>query len=245
MMQTSRITFLLTFACLATGFGGDFEKSAFKPSSGDELRYALLKPAGLKDGEKVPLVIALHGVGGRGSAAWEKNCSANLVLAGPEMREKFPCFVMAPTTEKRETWWSSAGLRGKERLPDVFELIEHLLAELPVDRKRVYVTGQSMGGFGTFGAIGQRPDLFAAAAPVCGGYDPEKAKGFAALPIWIFHGAKDTTVPVERSREMVEALKKAGGNPKYTEFPTTGHNAWTPAYNDEKLWDWMFAQRRD
>lgn len=222
----------------------EFEKLTFSPSSGDDLRYALRKPSAQKTDEKLPLVITLHGVGGRGKASWEKNCYANTVLAKPEMRKRYPCFVVAPNTDRGETWWNTKGLSGKERLPDVFELIEKLLGEFSIDPARVYVTGQSMGGFGTFGAIGGRPDLFAASAPVCGGYDPEKAGKIAKLPIWIFHGAKDTTVPVKRSQEMVDALKKAGGEPIYTEFPNVAHNAWTPAYDDPKLWEWLFKQRR-
>ncbi len=222
----------------------EFEKAEFTASSGDAIRYALLSPDTVKKGETYPLVITLHGIGGRGVTNWVPRCYANDVLATPAMRKDYPCFVVAPTTDKGETWWSSGGLRGKERLPDVFDLITNLVQEMPIDASRIYVTGQSMGGFGTFGAVGQRPDLFAAAAPVCGGYDAELAKKFADLPIWVFHGAKDKIVPTERSRDMVKVLKKAGGDPKYTEFPGVGHNAWTPAYDDPELWKWLFAQKK-
>ncbi|NNE90483.1 MAG: prolyl oligopeptidase family serine peptidase [Verrucomicrobiales bacterium] len=237
---------LLLAGLIAPAFlsAADFEKSAFTGKSGKKLKFALLQPETVKDGEKYPLVITLHGVGGRGKTTWTGNCAANGVLAKPEMRKKYPCFVMAPTCAKAETWQPVARLRGEGRLPDVFELIEKLLKDHPIDPKRVYVTGQSMGGFGTFGAVGQRPDLFAAAAPVCGGYDPSKAEKFAKIPIWIFHGEKDTTVPVSMSREMVEALKKAGGEPNYTEFPGVGHNSWTPAYAKDELWEWLFAREK-
>ncbi|MEM7012387.1 MAG: prolyl oligopeptidase family serine peptidase, partial [Verrucomicrobiota bacterium] len=114
-----------------------------------------------------------------------------------------------------------------------------------IDSKRIYVTGQSMGGFGTFAAIVQRPDLFAAAVPVCGGHQPENAEKIAGVPIWVFHGAKDTGVPVKLSRDMVEAIRKAGGDPKYTEYPNVGHNAWTPAYATAELWEWVFEQRKE
>jgi len=176
-----------------------FEKTEFKTASGRGLRYSILRPTKVDTDRKYPLVITLHGIGGRGAKDWERNCYANSVLAKPAMRTKFPCFVVAPTVDKPSHW---AG----DRLADVFELVEHLRQELPVDPDRIYVTGQSMGGYGTFEAIVRRPGLFAAAAPVCGGNKPANAKTIAGIPIWIFHGAKDRMVPVARSREMVEAL---------------------------------------
>lgn len=225
-------------ATFADSAAKTFEKTEFKTASGRGLRYAILRPTKVDTDRKYPLVITLHGIGGREAKNWERNCCANSVLAKPAMREKYPCFVVAPTCDKRSFW---AG----ERLADVFELVEHLQKELPVDSDRTYVTGQSMGGYGTFAAIVNRPKLFAAAAPVCGGNNPANAAKIAPIPIWIFHGAKDGTVPVARSREMVEAIRKAGGKPKYTEFPNVRHAAWTPAYANEELWQWMFNQRRE
>ncbi|MFP6904279.1 MAG: prolyl oligopeptidase family serine peptidase [Verrucomicrobiota bacterium] len=229
---------LLIFCCWIPAAGADgFEKTEFKTPSGRAIRYLKLDPAKMEPGKQYPLVLALHGAGGRGQRNWEKNCYANAVLAKPGMREKYPCFVVAPTVDRGQSW-------SGDRLRDVFELIGKLQQDLPVDPDRVYVTGQSMGGYGTFQALVERPKLFAAGAPVCGGNNPANAGKISAVPIWIFHGAKDTAVPVTRSREMVEALKKAGGEPKYTEFPKTGHGAWTPAYNSAALWAWMFSQRR-
>ncbi len=243
-MRTLSIIFILTLAGITGVFAQGFEKSEFEASSGDKLRYALLKPIKVEAGKKYPLVIALHGAAGRGAKNWLRNSAANAALGKPEMREKFPCYVIAPVTEKSETWRKVGSLAGKERLSDVFELIDHLLKDLPIDRKRIYVTGQSMGGAGTYAAIAARPDFFAAAVPVCGRHKVEDAKIFVNTPIWIFHGAKDKTVDVKNSREMIEALKKAGGSPKYTEYPKAGHNSWTPAYNTDELWKWMFEQRQ-
>jgi predicted peptidase len=212
------------------------EKREFKTASGRTLRYAIFYPIATDTDTKYPLVITLHGIGGRGAQNWERNCYANTVLAKPEMRTKYPCFVVAPTCDKPSFW---AG----EPLAAVFELIDRLQKVLPIDPDRIYVTGQSMGGYGTFAAIVQRPNLFAAAVPVCGGNKSANAPKIAHVPIWVFHGAKDGTVPVARSREMVEAIEKAGGKPKYTEFPTVGHAAWTPAYENNDLWEWIFNQR--
>ena len=224
--------------------GQDFEKKEFTGSSGDMLRYALMEPLEKKAGTRYPLVITLHGVGGRGKPNWERNCYANTILTKPEMRKANPCFVVAPNCAPDETWGSLGRLQGKERLPDLVELIETLVQDLPIDPDRVYVTGQSMGGVGTFAILAERPDLFAAAAPVCGGHLPENGKKIHRVPIWVFHGAKDNTVPVDLSRKMVEAIEAAGGKPKYTEYPNVAHNAWTPAYDDPELWKWMFAQER-
>ena len=213
-------------------------KTTFQAASGRGVRYWILSPAEVGADRKYPLVVTLHGIAGRGARNWERNCHANSVLAKPAMRKEYPCFVVAPTIDKPNFWTAGP-------LADVFDLIEHLKKELPVDSGRIYVTGQSMGGYGTFEAIVQRPDLFAAAAPVCGGNKPVNAKRIAHIPIWVFHGAKDRVVPVARSREMVEAIRKAGGKPQYTEFPNVRHAAWPPAYNNEDLWRWMFKQNKN
>jgi predicted peptidase len=101
-----------------------------------------------------------------------------------------------------------------------------------------------MGGYGTWHALALRPGFFAAAVPVCGGADLKSAEKIKDVPIWVFHGDKDNAVPVARSREMVEALKKAGGSPKYTEYPGVGHNSWDKAYADPEMFAWLFAQKR-
>jgi predicted peptidase len=124
------------------------------------------------------------------------------------------------------------------------ELLESLEKEYPIDRDRLYVMGLSMGGFGTWDIIERYPQRFAAAAPICGGSDETLAARIAGVPIWVFHGDTDTAVPVARSREMVKALKAAGGKPRYSEYPGVGHNSWTPAFNEPELLKWMYGQRR-
>lgn len=228
---------ILIVACTTETFAQGFEKTKYQADSSRTLQYALLKPQKVEAGKKYPLVLTLHGAGGRGNKNWERNCLANTVLARPEMRSKYPCFIVAPTVSKQGSW------RG-ESLDDALELVGKLLKKLPVDPDRVYVTGQSMGGYGTFEAMARKPELFAAGAPVCGGNQASNAKKMASIPIWVFHGEKDRVVPVARSREMVEAIKKAGGKPRYTELPGVRHNAWTPAYKNQELWKWMFSQKR-
>jgi predicted peptidase len=150
--------------------------------------------------------------------------------------------------------WVEGGRKGKT--PDktrqgsepgklVLDLIEQTCKEYPIDRKRIYLTGRSMGGYGTWGLLARKPDLFAAAMPVCGGGDVNSAERLAKIPIWVFHGDKDPAVNVSRSRDMVAAIKKAGGSPKYTEYPGVGHDSWSKTYANDKVLDWLFAQKKD
>jgi len=216
-----------------------YAKHEFTSPDGVKLDYWLLSPAKIEPGKKYPLVFALHGRGG--------NTTAASVLAKDDMREKYPCFVLAPSTTRQGVWGlpkNAARLTGKPMLPTALLVLEKLKAEQPIDADRVYVTGQSMGGFGTFAALAASPQTFAAAIPVCGGWAIEDAAKMKDVPLWAFHGDKDPTVPVERSRDMIEAIKKAGGSPKLTEYPGMGHSSWIPTYASDETWKWMFAQTR-
>ena len=219
--------------------GAHYQQHEFTAQDDSKLDYWLMKPAQIDEGKSYPLVLTLHGRGG--------NTEAATVLASDEMRQKYPCFVLAPAVSRREVWAVPSDFRklpGRQRVAAALELVDKLLKEQPIDPARVYVTGQSMGGFGSFGAIAQSPETFAAAMPVCGGWtadDVEKMKGVA---LWIFHGDADGTVPVDRSRSMVEAVKAAGGNVKYTEYPGVGHNSWSKTYASPETWQWLFEQRK-
>jgi predicted peptidase len=126
----------------------------------------------------------------------------------------------------------------------VYEAIESL-KDPGIDEKRRYVTGISRGGYGSWNFICKRPEMFAAAVPVCGGGDPQFASRIVDVAVWAFHGEKDRNVLVSGSRNIIEAMKKVGGDPKYTEFSGEGHNIWYQVSMTPALWDWMFAQRRD
>ncbi len=123
-------------------------------------------------------------------------------------------------------------------------LLDSVIKEYHVDKDRVYLTGLSMGGFGTWALAAAFPGKFAALAPICGGGSPADAAKLARLPIWVFHGAKDNTVPLKRSEEMVEALKAAGGHPKFTVYPDAGHDSWTATYDNPEFYQWLLAQKR-
>ncbi len=124
------------------------------------------------------------------------------------------------------------------------QLVQSLRQESPIDGRRLYVMGLSMGGFGTWDVIARYPQMFAAAVPICGGGDPETAPRIAAVPIWAFHGTKDHTVPVKSTRIMIEALRQARGQPRYTEYPNCDHNSWDSAVAEPELLPWLFSQRQ-
>ena len=224
---------------MAAAAGKLYEKRELKNEDGKTLRYFVMKPASGKK-QKFPLVVCLHGRGG--------NTTAASVLAGDKMRKDYPCYVIAPVSRSDRVWAVPEGvskLKGEHALPLVFDAIDKLKEEFSdIDFTRVYVTGQSMGGFGSFGAVSLRPYLFAAAAPICGGWSPKEATRMKGTAFWVFHGADDKTVPVDRSRDMVAALKKAGATTKYSEYKGVGHGSWSRAYADAELWKWMFNQKR-
>ena len=148
----------------------------------------------------------------------------------------------------RDVDWSAMSHTLPEKpslsLAATLNAVAALQQEFSIDAKRIYITGLSMGGYGVWDAVARRPELFAAAVPICGGGDPALAKQMQTVAIWAFHGADDKAVTVERSRQMVEALKAVGAAPKYTEYPGVGHNSWEKTYSDLAMYEWLFAQSK-
>lgn len=223
-----------------------------RQSGGATLHYRLFAPAAAGQGGKLPLVLFLHGAGERGD-----DNVAQLKHGAVEFHRrqaKHPCLVLVPQCPAGRKWvevdWGGGGGAGtfpaEPSLPLrlALEVVDGLIAAGTVDPDRVYVTGLSMGGYGAWYAAGMPGSRFAAAAPICGGGDPAWAKRYVGLPVWAFHGDDDRAVPVGRSREMIEAIRAAGGEPKYTEYPAVGHDSWTRTYADDAFHDWLFTQRR-
>jgi predicted peptidase len=228
------------------------EKHVYQDAAGNQLPYRLLKPVAIEEGKRYPLVLFLHGAGERGTDNEKQLIHGVPQFAARSNREKYPCFLIAPQCPEDKRWvevdWA-AGRHTQPKEPSeparlALALVEKANKELPIDPKRVYITGLSMGGFGAWDLLARRPDMFAAAAVVCGGADEATAAKIKDVPQWAFHGAKDPVVKPDRSRHMIAALEKAGGTPKYTEYPEVGHNAWDPAYRDPKLFEWLFAQSK-
>jgi predicted peptidase len=227
------------------------DKRTFTGERGGKLPYRLLKPDDYDAKKSYPLVVFLHGAGERGSDNDKQLIHGVAEFVRDENRKKYPCFLIAPQCPDGKKWvevdWGAAShhmpAEPSQSEALVLELIAALQKEYSIDAKRIYVTGLSMGGFGTWDLICRKPGLFAAAVPVCGGGDEMQAAKIAQLPIWAFHGAKDDAVKVSRTRNMIEAIKKAGGHPKYTEYPKEGHASWVPAYKDAEMMKWLFEQK--
>jgi predicted peptidase len=224
--------------------GGDYKDEVFQ--------YRLLKPATIKSGEKYPIVLFLHGAGERGDDNKNQLQYLPELMAREDYRQKFPCFLIAPQCRNGKKWvevdWSSLTTEMPKEAGDqmkvVLQILDDVLKNYPVDKSRIYLTGLSMGGYGSWDLSMRYPERFAAVVPICGGGDESHADRLIKVPVWAVHGDQDKAVPVARSRNMIEAIKKAGGQPKYTEMPGVGHNSWTPAYTDPTgVVPWMFEQR--
>ena len=216
------------------------------------LPYRLVAPAAVEEGASYPLVVFLHGAGERGDDGVSALKHFADRMAVPGMRSRFPCFILAVQCPKEHRWvdadWSAAtpptfAERPTPAMDAVMAAIRTTVRSRPVDRSRIYVTGISMGGYGTWDLAARHPGWFAAVVPVCGGGDPATGPRFAGLPVRAVHGIKDGVVPPERTRAMVSAIRSAGGSADLIE-PDCGHDAWTVAYTPECAIDWMFAQRR-
>lgn len=216
-------------------------------SGNQTLPYRLLKPQKLEAEKKYPLIIFFHGAGERGTDNEIHIKHITETFLNAENREKFPCFIIAPQCPEN-TMWASHDREGKMKaspspvMQMVIALIEKTQNEFPIDLSRVYVTGLSMGGYGTWDLIARFPGRFAAAVPICGGGDQATAAIVQHIPIWAFHGSRDTVVLPQNSRKMIRAIQTAGGKPGYTEYPDVGHDSWVEAYREPYLLPWLFRQ---
>jgi predicted peptidase len=250
-MHPSAILTTLLLAAVSCA-AGEFEARTFTSDHGS-LPYRILSPAEVRAETKYPLVIVLHGAGERGEDNKSQLHHGGSLFLNAKNREKYPTFVVFPQCPNGKRWvevdWGDPKPHQQPKEPGfsmslLLELIPSLEKTLPVDTSRVYVMGLSMGGFGVWDIAARHPDWFAAAVPICGGADDSTAPLLAKLPVWAFHGDQDNTVKPGRTRSMIEALKKAGGNPKYSELPGVSHNAWSPAFANPDLLPWLFAQKR-
>lgn len=217
-----------------------FEKTITKTLHAD---YLLFLPKGYEArGEKKwPLIFFLHGAGERGTNIWK------VAVHGPPkiVKDKadFPFIVVSPQCPSGETWSNDL----------LLNLLDDVIAHHAVDTRRIYLTGLSMGGFGSWSLGSQYPERFAAIAPICGGGEwlrvvlsgGKKAKALKSLGVWAFHGAKDPVVKLEESERMVNAFKKAGcQDVKLTVYPEAQHDSWTESYNNPELYEWFLKHER-
>lgn len=218
-----------------------------------EFHYRLLRPEASEPGVRHPVVLFLHGAGERGDDNEAQLKFLPRWMAEADNRRRHPCFLIAPQCRKDHAWaeidWKlkrplPLAERPTADLAAALAALDAVLATEPADPARVYVTGLSMGGYGTWDLACRSPERFAAALPICGGGDPASAPRLAALPLWCFHGSEDPLVPAALSRSMIDAIVAAGGVPIHSELPGVGHDSWSPAYRNPAVLDWLFAQRR-
>jgi len=226
-----------------------FSYEEYTNTGGDSLKYRQLV-SDYDTISKYPLVVFLHGSGERGDDNEAQLKWGVQSFTSDQNMKMHRAIVIAPQCPKDMTWANysdediSIQPTPTKTMELLIELIQETILKLPVDPNRVYITGLSMGGFGTFDAISRYPDLFAAAVPVCGGGDVKRAASIAHIPMWIFHGALDSTVSPQLSQNMVHALIEAGGHPGYTLYPKAGHFSWIAAYDDAMMIDWLFSQQK-
>ena len=208
-----------------------FKKTITRTVAADYLLY-LPKEYGKDKAKRWPLMLFLHGAGERGSDVQKVKVHGppKLVAQGKDL----PFILVSPQCPQ-DQWWSPETLGA---------LLDEIEKKYAVDQDRVYVTGLSMGGFGTWNLAAAFPNRFAAIAPICGGGAPRTTRQFRHVPAWVFHGAKDEVVPLRESELMVDALKAAGGNVRFTVYPEAGHDSWTEAYNTPELYEWFLSHRR-
>lgn len=209
-----------------------FEKEITKNLSCD---YLLFLPEGYSiDKDGWPMILFLHGAGERGSDL------KKVKVHGPpkivDKQKDFPFIVVSPQCPK-DDWWT-------DKIEVLIHLLDDIVARYNVDTERIYLTGLSMGGYGSWALASEYPERFAAVAPICGGGNRIMAFRLKDIPVWAFHGAKDNVVPLKQSEEMVNAIKAHGGDAKLTVYPNAGHDSWTETYNNKELYDWFLKHRK-
>jgi predicted peptidase len=197
-----------------------------------KLNYLIYLPKDYDKQNSWPLLLFLHGSGERGDDLELVKVHGPPKLIGGG--KQFPFIVVSPQCPKDQRWQAVT----------LTALLDEIVENYKVDQDRIYVTGLSMGGFGTWALAAHTPNRFAAIVPICGGGETYWTRQLTHLPVWVFHGAKDGAVPLRRSEEMVEALKTNGGNVKLTVYPDAGHDSWTETYENPKLYEWLLEQKR-
>jgi len=222
-----------------------FLDKTYKGPDGTEHKYVLFVPHDYKKDTPTPTILFLHGAGETKPKEGAKTKGTPKmpveVGLGPAIKKRektFPFLTIIPQAP-RFGW--GAGSEGAKMALGILEQVEK---EFSVDPKRIYLTGLSMGGMGTWSLAMAMPDKWAAIVPICGRGDTRTAEKIKDMPIWAFHGDADMSVNVSGSRDMIAAVKKAGGNPKYTEYPGVGHNSWDKAYGTDELCEWLLKQKK-
>lgn len=245
------IVFDMTFGQTPQTVERPFEKSVYTNRHHEKLPFRLLYPTSYnRTHKKYPLVLFLHGAGSQGDDNESHLMEVPDMLLKASSLPKNACFILAPQCPREDAWvWfpkypqCTSAIEPSQACRLTLEIIDSLVQTLNIDPQRIYVTGLSLGGEGSFDIITRRPHFFAAAVPICGIADTGKVDLMKSTPVWIFHGDSDDINPVDYSRNIVKALRQKGANPIYTEYVGVKHDSWTRAYQEPKLLDWIFSQK--
>lgn len=251
-MSPERMALIAAFTKQSEGLQGKFESRSLKQDW--VMPYRLFRP---EASGKLPLVVYLHGSGGQGNDNLKQLALGNIfgtrVWLLPQNQKTFPCYVLAPQSDRGWVRYDPEKLekgvfemvvgpgQGVQMALEVIDAVRH---DFSIDDERIYVMGQSMGGAGTWNMIASRPKFFAAAAICCGSISKDDGTASIETPVWNFHGDSDQTVPVSVSRDRIAARRKAGGHPLYTEYAGVDHNVWEWAFTEPELPKWLFSQRK-
>ena len=253
-MSSERLARIERFKTESEGLQNKFDARSFQ--SDWVMPYRLFRPEARPESkDKLPLVVYLHGSGGQGDDNQKQlglgNIFGTRVWLLPENQKAHPCYVLAPQSNRGWVRYDPEKLKKNEYeivagpgqgVSLALEVIDAVRKEFPIDDRRIYVTGQSMGGAGTWNIIAARPGFFSAAVPCCGATSKDDGTNSIETPLWNFHGDSDQTVPVSLSRDRISARRKSGGHPLSTEYAGVDHNVWEWAYTEPALVDWLFSQ---
>ena len=255
----TRLVFLVIFWSLFGVAHGqnEFEKKVYVSASGDTLNYRLLRPEVEQEGKQYPLVLFLHGAGERGSDNEKQLFHGSQMWLNPVNRKNYPAYVLFPQCPESGYWayverpsvFQPKKMLANFPISPIFvvlkELLDSYLALPQVDKSRIYIIGLSMGAMGVYDLTVRYPEIFAAAIPICGIVNPKRLKAAKDVKFRIFHGSEDNIVPPSGSRRAYKALKKAGAEVQYIEFPGVGHTSWHQAFNVPDFMKWLFFQKKE
>jgi predicted peptidase len=236
-------------------FEKGFTKASFYDSKGDVLLYNILEPVAQEGIETYPLFIFLHGAGERGDDNEKQLVHIAPIFEHDSIQKRYPSYVVFPQCPENDKWGAVDVIDGEwianakkeptKPMKGVMALVENLIDQYPVDTNRIYISGLSMGGYGTYDILSRIPDRFAAAISICGGGDIDMVSRYAHVPMKIFHGSKDLVVPPDFSRKMYKAIQLIGAaNLEYIEYPEGTHNVWDQAYSEPGILDWVYSQKK-
>jgi predicted peptidase len=245
---------IITLPVMAQDKVNGFVARVYKSPSGQTMPYRLFIPPGYRKSLRYPLILWLHGGGGSGSDNLRQiqgdQIPGTHTWTKPENQAKHPAFVLVPQSDQGWDFTGSSSAAGyhdstlSPALVLVLGMLDSLKVEFSLDTKRLYVAGQSIGGFGTWNLITKKPDVFAAAIPLCGGGDPALGANVTQMPIWAFQGDADNATFRDSNRAMIAAIRKAGGKPRYTEYRGVGHEIWDKVFKEPDLVSWLFNQHK-